>query len=364
MYLLLILLMIVLTVMLSIQQAQFGRYPSGERLQRIKRSVHYKEGAFQNESFTPQLTEGASYFGVLNEFLFKKNERKRPLEALPSIKTDLHHLPLNENILVWFGHSSYYMQVDGKRILVDPVLSGSASPLPGGTKAFVGADIFKPSDIPAIDILFISHDHWDHLDYRTIKELKPKIKNVICGLGVGEHFEYWGYDKKIIHEKDWNESVDLPDGFKVTLTPARHFSGRSFKRNPSLWTSFVLQTPAHKIFIGGDSGYDTHFAEIGNQHGPFDLAILENGQYDKSWRYIHLLPEEFLVAAGELKAKKILPVHSAKFSLGNHPWDEPLIKVIQNNLTAHLNIITPMIGEPVYINDATQQFSNWWEGVK
>ena len=364
MYILLILLLLVLIVMLFIQQPSFGRIPSGERLEKIKRSPHYSATAFKNISVTPQLTEGASYVGVLSEFLFKKNKHKRPQGPLPSVKTDLHHLAPNENILVWFGHSSYYMQVDGKRILVDPVLSGSASPLPGGTKAFPGTDIYKPIDIPEIDILFISHDHWDHLDYATVKELRPKIKNVVCALGVGEHFEYWGYNKKIIHEKDWYEVAELADGFRVTLTPARHFSGRGLKRNPSLWTSFVLQTPAHKIFIGGDSGYDKHFAEIGEHYGPFDLAVLENGQYDKSWRYIHLLPEEFLIAAKDLNAKKILPVHSAKFSLGNHNWDEPLIKVTQNNAGALLHIITPMIGEPVHIDDTSQTFSKWWEGIK
>ena len=364
MYLLLfIILLVVLIVLLFVQQPMFGRLPSGERLERIKRSVHYKGGAFQNLHHTPALTEGASYAGVLREFLFTGTKNRKPLKELPAVKTDLHHLPFHENILVWFGHSSYYMQLDGKRILVDPVLSGSASPLPGGTKAFPGSDIYKPKDIPAIDILFISHDHWDHLDYKTIKELQPKIKTVVCALGVGEHFEYWGYNKNIIHENDWNDSVELGDGFTATLTPARHFSGRSFKRNPTLWTSFVLQTPKHRIFLGGDSGYDTHFKTIGDQYGPFDLAVLENGQYDKSWRYIHTLPEEFLGAAKELNAKKILPVHSAKFGLSNHAWDEPLRKLVENNQSVHLNILTPMIGEPVYIDKDAQQFSQWWEAA-
>lgn len=361
---LILIVLAVAAVMIFMNQPMFGRLPSGKRLERIQRSVHYKDGSFQNLSFTPQLTEGASYFSVINEFLFHPKPRRKPAQELPHVKTDLHHLPLHENILVWFGHSSYYMQVDGKRILVDPVFSGSASPLPGGTKAFNGADVYKPKDIPAIDILLISHDHWDHLDYTTIRELKPKIKTVICGLGVGEHLEYWGYDPKKIIEKDWYETAELPDGFRITLTPARHFSGRTFKRNPSLWTSFVVQTPRHKIFLGGDSGYDSHFTSIGNTYGPFDLAVIENGQYDKSWRYIHLLPEEFTGAAKELNAKKILPVHSAKFNLGNHSWDEPLKKVTENNLTQQLHIITPMIGEPVYIDSSTQQFTRWWETVQ
>lgn len=355
---------VILFVIAFMQLPMFGKLPTGERLEKIKRSPNYRDGAFQNIHFTPQLTEGASYISVLKEFLFGKKERMRPLENLPSVKTDLHHLPLENNVLVWFGHSSYYLQADGKRMLVDPVFSGSASPLPGGTRSFLGSDIYTVSDIPEIDILFISHDHWDHLDYKTIRGLRPKIKQVICSLGVGAHLEYWGYDKNIIHEHDWNQTVEPYEGFKVTLVPARHFSGRTFKRNTSLWTSYVLQTPSLKIFIGGDSGYDTHFAETGNKYGPFDLAIIENGQYDKSWRYIHLLPEEFLMAAKELNAKKIFPVHSAKFGLANHAWDEPLKKIIENNLHTQFNIITPMIGEAVRLGDDTQKFSRWWEPVK
>lgn len=361
---LLLLVFAILFVIAFMRLPMFGKLPAGERLEIIKRSPNYRNGAFQNIHFTPQLTEGASYMSVLSEFLFGKKQRMRPLENLPSVKTNLQHLPPDSNVLVWFGHSSYYLQVDGKRMLADPVFSGSASPLPGGTKAFLGTDIYKVSDIPEIDILFISHDHWDHLDYKTILELRPKIKQVICGLGVGAHLEYWGYDKNIIHEHDWNQTVEPYEGFKVTLVPARHFSGRTFKRNTSLWTSFVLQTPSLKIFIGGDSGYDTHFAETGNKYGPFDLAIIENGQYDKSWRYIHLLPEEFLTASKDLDAKKIFPVHSSKFGLANHSWDEPLKKVVANNTAAQLNIITPMIGEAVQLGDDEQVFSKWWEAVQ
>ncbi|RYD76005.1 MAG: MBL fold metallo-hydrolase, partial [Sphingobacteriales bacterium] len=246
-----------IAVFIFMQQPQFGKLPSGERLERIKKSPNYRDGAFQNLHETPALTEGASYFGVLKEFLFNQNERKKPTANLPSVKTDLAKLPADSNFLIWFGHSSYYMQLDGKKFLVDPVFSGSASPLPGGTKAFMGTDIYKVEDFPAIDFLLITHDHWDHLDYKTIKALKSKTSKVVCALGVGEHLEYWGYDNKTIIEKDWYDSIDLAPGFKITLTPGRHFAGRTFKRNTSLWTSFVLKTPTQNIFLGGDSGYDT-----------------------------------------------------------------------------------------------------------
>ena len=360
----LVVLLLILLIRLFMQQPMFGKLPARERLQRIRRSPQYRNGAFQNSSFTPALTNGETYLGVIIKILFSNTQRLRPISEIPSVKTNLFQLPLNEDVLVWFGHSSYYMQVDGKRILVDPVLSGSASPLPGATKAFKGTDIYTTEDIPVIDYLFITHDHWDHLDYSTIKKLIPKIKNIICPLGVGAHLEYWGYDSNIINEKDWTESVETSDGLKINVVPARHFSGRGFKRNHSLWASYVLQTAGIKIFIGGDSGYDTHFADIGQQFGPFDLAILENGQYDLSWKYIHLLPGEFLQAAQDLRAKKILPVHSGKFRLGNHAWDEPLQKLTANNKHVNLQVITPMIGETVKIKNETQRFSTWWESVK
>jgi len=344
--------------------SRFGKLPQGERLEKIKNSPNYKNNSFQNLSPTPDLTDGATYFSVMKEFAFGDKKRQKPDGIIPSVKTDLLKLASNEDVLVWFGHSSYFMQIDGKKILADPVLSGAASPVSATTKAFKGTDIYTTDDIPEIDFLFISHDHWDHLDYKTILKLKPKIKKVICGLGTGQHFEYWGFDKNNIIEKDWNEEIILGDHFIVHTTPARHFSGRSLTRNKALWTSFVLQTPTMKIFIGGDSGYDTHFDKIGRIFGPFDLAILENGQYNKSWKHIHMMPDEVLQAAKDLQAKRLLPVHSAKFVLASHDWDEPLKTITALNEKINLPLLTPMIGEAVYLKNINQQFSKWWTNVK
>lgn len=346
-----------------LKQPQFGKLPSGERLERIKKSPNYRNGAFQNQSPTPDLTDGATYFSVSKEFFFGRNKRATPTDSIPSTKTDLLHLDPNQDVLVWFGHSSYFMQISGKRFLVDPVLSGAASPVSFTTKAFKGTDRYTPDDLPEIDYLLISHDHYDHLDYKTILKLKSKVKTVVCALGTGEHLEYWGYDPAKILEKDWHEEIKLDNGFTVHTVPARHFSGRGLKRNQALWTSYVLQTPTQKLFIGGDSGYDKHFAEIGEKFGPFDLVILENGQYNKSWKYIHMLPGEILQAAQDLKAKRIFPVHSGKFALGLHAWDEPLKLLMEDNKTENLKIITPIIGEQVNLQDTTQQFSQWWLGV-
>jgi L-ascorbate metabolism protein UlaG (beta-lactamase superfamily) len=347
----------------TLQQVKFGKLPSGARLERIRKSPNYKKGSFQNQTYTPVLTEGVGFTEVSREFFFGKKTRITPKGEIPSVKTDLNRLDRDKDILVWFGHSSYFIQVDGKRILVDPVLSGHASPFSGSVKAFKGSNPFAADHIPALDYLFISHDHWDHLDYETIMKLKPKIKKVICGLGVGEDFEYWGFDKKAITELDWNEQAVLDNGFVVNAVPARHFSGRSLKRNQTLWVSYAFKTPTMNIYIGGDGGYDKHFSEIGKKFGPFDLAILENGQYNKNWRYIHHLPEDVLKSFRDINARRLFPVHSSKFALAMHPWDEPLAAIAKNCEESGVALITPMIGEVVYLKDPDQKFSRWWEAV-
>ena len=344
---------------LFLNTERFGKHPSGERLLKLEQSPNYKDGSFQNLSHTPMLTKGVGYGKVMYEFLFSAKP-KEPSEKIPSVKTNLRTLNPNENMLIWMGHSSYFIQLEGKNILVDPVLSGNASPLSFTTRAYDGTNIYSTEDIPEIDYLFLSHDHWDHMDYKTLKKLKPKIKNVLTGLGNGAHLEHWGFNPEIIIEGDWYDTFTMEDDFEVHITPARHFSGRGFTRAKTLWASFVLKTPNTSIYLGGDSGYDTHFSEIGDKFGPFDLAVLENGQYDEKWKYIHMLPGEQLKAAIDLKAKAILPVHSGKFTLANHDWDEPLKKITEEN-QKNIRIITPMIGEQVNLNDSIQQFRHWWD---
>ncbi|MCG2610147.1 MBL fold metallo-hydrolase [Flavobacterium sp. SM15] len=358
----LITLLTIFSVIVFIRQAQFGRTPKGARLAKIKASPNYRNGVFQNLNPTPDLTEGATMLSVAKEFIFHKKERNKPSKELPTVKTDLLQLDPKKDVMVWFGHSSYFIQLDGKKILVDPVLSGNASPVSFTTKAFKGTNDYNVNDIPDIDYLFITHDHWDHLDYRTVKQLQNRVRKVICGLGTGEHLERWGFTSEQLLEKDWNESFTLEDGFSVTTVPARHFSGRGFKRNKALWMSYVLQAPSLKLFLGGDSGYDTHFAEAGEKLGPFDLAILENGQYDKSWKHIHMMPQEVLKATQELKAKKLFPVHSSKFALANHDWDEPLKKITSLKQNTDLQLVTPRIGEITYLKQ-DQKFSKWWEFI-
>ncbi len=353
-----------LIVFVFVQQPKFGKLPSGKRLGLIKQSPNYQNGSFQNVSNTPSLTEGASFFGVLKEFMFGASKRRKPIDKIPTQKTDLLSLSPDKNVLVWFGHSSYFLQVDGKKILMDPVFSGAASPIRSTTRAFNGADAYSVDDLPEIDYLFLSHDHWDHLDYDTILKLKGKVKRVVTALGVGAHLELWGYDKDRIIEKGWNEEVKLGNDFTVNTTTARHFSGRGFRRNRSLWTSFVLKTPTMNLFMGGDSGYDVHFKTIGEQFGPFDIAIMECGQYNKSWKYIHMMPEEVVQAGQELKAKAIIPVHWGKFALANHDWDDSIKRVTKKALAENVCLITPMIGEEVDLKDTTKTYAAWWEKVQ
>ncbi len=342
---------------------QFGGKPGTDRLSRLQASPHYKNGQFHNQSFTPPLTKGSSYGRVMFDFLFHKDPRSRPANKIPSVKTDLFHLSLHDDVLIWFGHSSYYLQLAGKRFLVDPVFGGNASPLPGSNRSFEGADIYQPSDFPDIDFLLITHDHYDHLDHRMLKQLRPRIKQVICGLGVGAHLEHWGYDSQKIQEMDWYESLELTSQIMLHATAARHFSGRTFKRNNTLWLSFVLQSPDLKLYLGGDSGYDKHFKETGEKFGPFDLALLDNGQHNPAWRAIHMFPEEVLQAATDLRAKSILPGHSGKFAMAMHAWDEPLREITELNKKVGHHIITPRIGEPVLLRQLNQVYERWWEST-
>ncbi|TXF78893.1 MBL fold metallo-hydrolase [Chryseobacterium sp.] len=345
---------------LFMQQPQFGKAPSGKRLERILKSPHYKDGKFNNINPTPQLAEDTSMPEVMFRFLFGKKQKQRPQERFNFIKTELKQLDAKENAYIWMGHSSYFMQIDGKKILVDPVFSGHASPLSFITKAFPGTDLYTADDFPELDYLIITHDHWDHLDYETVKRLKPKVKQVITGLGTAEHLEYWNYDPKKIIELDWGENSDLGNGFKVYCETARHFSGRGFKRDQAIWASFVFETPQRKIYIGGDSGFDDHCEKIGNRHGGFDLVILENGQYNKDWKYIHMLPEEFFTATKNLKAKRVIAVHNSKFALALHPWNEPLEKISQLNEKEKQRLITPKIGEKTNWEDDAKQYEKWW----
>ena len=344
-----------------LQQKLFGKTPSGSRLDRILKSPNYRNGVFQNLSPTEVMSnKDSSTLDMIRKFVFG-TENIKPPKPLPSVKTDLKNLSAETPTIVWFGHSSYLIKSKNTNILVDPVFSGHASPVSFMVKAFDGANTYGVDDMPEIDMLILSHDHYDHLDYQTIMKLIPKIKKFYVALGVGEHLEYWGVKPENIVEFDWMDSHQISPDISLTATPARHFSGRSFARAKSLWVSYILNIDGYKIFLGGDSGYDTHFKMIGEKFGPFDFALLENGQYNLDWHYIHSLPEETAQIAQDLNVKAFMPVHWAKFPLAFHTWDDPIIRLKKSIEGKNLKMTTPMIGEPVVL-DKVYPDKEWWKG--
>lgn len=330
--------------MIVLSHPKFGRTPSGERLARIEKSPNYRNGKFHNINPTQRMVNKTGAIKMMIESITHFTSERTPTKKIPAVKTVLKDI--TDNSMVWLGHSSYFMKIDNKNILIDPVFN-SASPFSFMIKPFDAEYNYSCKDIPKVDILIITHDHWDHLDYEVVKEIKSRVSLVVCPLGVGEHFEYWGYDNNVIVELDWYEKSDI-DGMSITCLPTRHYSGRGRETRKNLWGSFMVESSAKTIYIGGDSGYDTHFAKIGNEFTNIDLAILENGQYNEDWRYIHLLPDDLHKAMKDLKAKSYFTGHNSKYALALHSWNEPmknLEKIAKED--SSLNIITSKIGEVI-----------------
>ena len=317
----------------------------------IENSPHYYDGMFQNQEPTPQFTGDVSPSKTFWKFLTTQNTLRVPSEPIPAIKTDLKTLPTDKDWLIWFGHSSYLFCLGGKRFLVDPVLKPEY-PSSLMLKAFAGTDIYRPEDLPEIDVLVITHEHWDHMDYATIRDIRLKVREVICPLGIADYLRYWHYSDEQIHEMDWFDKEQLflcPDSFSITCLPARHFSNRLLhRRNQTLWASFLIDDGIRKVYIGGDTGYGKHFAEIHKRFGDVDLAFLENGQYNDHWRYIHTMPEDLEKVILDLQPKQVFTVHHDKFALARHPWQEPdsVAQALANKLT--IRLLDAPIGKPVF----------------
>lgn len=352
-----------LGILLYLKHPQFGKLPEGEYLKKIEQSPNYVNGQFQNLLPTPVLIDNSNVISSLAKFLLAEKERAVPSQPIPTVRTNLITLDNKEDRLLWLGHSSYFLQLSGKRMLIDPVLSPYASPFSFVNKAFPGANPYQPEDMPDLDYILISHDHWDHLDYSTIMALKHKVKAVICPLGVGGYFMQWGFPLDSVHEGDWFDVVELESNFTVHILPARHFSGRLLEKNKTLWAGFALTTPKQRVYYSGDGGYGPHFKEIGDRFGGFDVAIIEDGQYGSRWPYIHMMPEEAAQAAVDVQAKAVLPGHAAKFALANHAWDEPYVRITAATQDKPYRLLTPMIGEPVELERKDQTFSQWWESI-
>lgn len=360
-YILLIIIgLIIVSVVIIFHLPQFGKNPTGERLARIEKSPHYQNGEFQNLDPVPNHTSFSKFFEILYKNFFVEHKDKTPLKKIPAVKTDLKNL--KDNSLVWLGHSSYFLKIEGKNILIDPVFN-PASPFSLMVKPFPAEYEYSHADLPDIDLLIITHDHYDHLDYELMKTLKPKIKKILTSLGVGSHFEHWGFDNQIITELDWYENTTF-ETMKFTAVPTRHFSGRSLVRNKTLWACFMLEMNDLTLLIGSDSGYGSQISDIAKKFPKIDLALLENGQYNEDWRNIHFLPADLLKTIRELNPQRVFSGHHSKFSLARHPWYEPLEGIWEASQKEKFNLATPKIGEILDLKNPEQKFEKWWRDLK
>jgi L-ascorbate metabolism protein UlaG (beta-lactamase superfamily) len=291
-------------------EPQLGQLPEGGRLESVHASAQYRDGEFRNEVASPRRPTGVKFLLAVIRGRIESRDRPSPPVALPVVKTDLSALPVDKDMVVWLGHSSFFVQLSGKRLLIDPVFSDHAAPLPWMVRAFEGTNIYSVQDLPPIDAVLITHDHYDHLDYATMKALEAKTGLVIAGLGNGAHLQHWGYPPEKIREVDWNTSVTLGPDLQIHVLPAQHYSGRFMKRNQSLWASYALQTTQRRLYFSGDTGFGPHFERIAQRFDDFDLVALDAGQYNERWTDIHMTPEEASHTAEMLAARSLLIAHA------------------------------------------------------
>ena len=353
----------------------FGGTPDAASMARIQQSRAFAGEMFHNLTPTTlQTSEGEpmTLWSWMNNY-FLPPTGKNPTEPLPSRALDT--AALKDGSLVWFGHSSVLFQTAGKRFLVDPVFY-RATPLPFGGQPFRQKHPTLPPNLPPLDAVLISHDHYDHLDMRAIRELAPKVGHFYVPLGVKAHLQRWGIPDGKITEMDQLETAELGD-VKLTLTWSRHFSGRTFDgRNKTLWGSWVVKSPGFSLFFNGDSGYDKHFRMIGEQFGPFDIVLMENGAYNGNWAQIHMKPEQSVQAALDVRARLVLPIHWGKYDLAFHEWREPIERFMaEYRRLMHpadgklptfdgqpMKVTTPLLGEVFSIGQPPQ--TDWWKEAK
>lgn len=343
---------------------QFGGKASKEQQEIYAKSGHYdqKENKFVNLITT---TMDAPSFKLMMEF-FKKDPKRQPSHNLEPQKVDSLTLATHDDIftkLTWFGHSAFLLQMEGKNILLDPMLGETPSPHPLlGSKRYAKELPIEVEKLPIIDAIIFSHDHYDHLDYGTIQKLKSRVKNYYVPLGIGNHLKSWGVEEEKIHELNWWDTISL-DSVQLVLTPSRHFSGRGLTdRNATLWGSWVIKGQKDNIYFSGDGGYGPHFKEIGEKYGPFDMALMECGQYNESWHAIHMMPEETVQAGIDVKGKVVLPIHWGAFTLALHSWTDPIERAIKKGKELNIPIVTPKVGQKILVNSNDYPQEKWWVG--
>ncbi len=297
---------------------------------------------------------------------FRDTEKRNPKIKPGPFKADLSLLNAKSTEalrVTWLGHSTVLIEIDGKRFITDPVFSRYSSPV-----SFYGVERFfdvplEIKDLPKLDGVIISHDHYDHLDKKSIQQLGRSDIKFYCPIGIKEILSGWGINKENIIELDWWENISPDNKFTITSAPARHFSGRGIFRNNTQWASWIIKGPKHKVYFGGDSGLWDGYKEIGDKYGPFDLTILEIGAYHKYWGNIHLGPDNALEAHKSLKGKILLPIHWGTFNLGLHAWTEPAERIINLAQGKNISLLLPAPGQTRPMPNSSY-ISKWWEPYK
>lgn len=354
----------------ALRPESFGADPSGQRLERIRRSPHFADGRFQNPVAAEIGPTGSTVAFAKRYFDRQERAYRAPGGTVPMHATtlaDLARPPVSGLRLTWMGHSSVLAEIDGRRLLFDPVWGERCSPFP-----FAGPKRFHPVPVPLaelgpVDAVIISHDHYDHLDMPTIKALASTDTVFAVPLGVGAHLERWGVPADRLRELDWQERTKIA-GLSLTATPARHFCGRGLRNQQhTLWASWSVAGPEHRIFHSGDTGYFPGFRDIGAEHGPFDATMIQIGAYNTEyWPDIHMTPEEGIRAHLDLQAGPhgtFLPIHWGTFNLALHPWAEPAEDTLAAGTAAGVAVAAPRPGEPFEPTAETLPRETWWRGV-
>lgn len=340
---------------------QFGKGPSRAQLVAYAQADNHNGSNFENQLTTTVGTPGLT---VMWEFIKGSKDRSpaRNIDVLSLDSTALEKSKLDTTTqLTWFGHSAFLMQMDGQNILLDPMFGPTPAPHPKfGTKRYSENLPIEIDQLPVIDAVIISHDHYDHLDYGSIKKLKDKTERFFVPLGVGNHLRFWGVEDHKIEELNWHDESGFA-GIRLVATPARHFSGRGITdRNATLWCSWVIEGENDKVFFSGDGGYGPHFKEIGQEYGPFDISLMECGQYNENWHLIHMMPEETAQAAQDVGSKLMMPIHWGAFTLALHSWTDPAERVRKAAEKLGVPITTPRIGETLVVGSDTPPQTEWW----
>lgn len=357
----LLILVLIMSTMIVVNFApQFGKGYDKEQKKQFSQLDHYEDGKFINQSETGMELD---YWYLIKEQFRKDPSRSPQMDILPNRldSLDIENRSGLGNYISWMGHSAFLLELDGKKILLDPMLGNSPAPFDFlGPSRYSSELAIAIEKLPKVDILIISHDHYDHLDHGSIIKLKEKVERFFVPLGVGSHLEHWGIEKNKIREMNWWDTDEI-NGIELTLAPARHFSGRGIlDRNKTLWGSWIIKSDSLNIYFSGDGGYDTHFKEIGEKYGPFDLALMECGQYHEQWHQIHMMPEETVMAAKDVKANVFMPIHWGAFTLALHSWTDPVERAKAKADELGIKMTTPFIGETLEIKGKTYPKEEWW----